>query len=223
MEDFREALTGRKIPLLVLDEKWHHLFSGIGKTPKVVSCEKAVDELLKKQGRLTEEHKELKNLKNKLMKEIVSNMDQKQDLDKREHAIDDNKRLIDEINLKMDEVEDEQLDIPRQLDEANRELMIVSMDVCYRVLSDNGKQIEEIGNWIKEIRKQLKENIIRKQFAEYKNVEIYNYMHAILGAKVINVFDMKFDEDGEVINQDKLEKEEEKGENIGNRNTDENM
>ena len=38
-----------------------------------------------------------------------------------------------------------------------------------------------------------------KQADEQKNEEIYAYMHDILGAKAIDVFDLKYEEDGEVL------------------------
>ena len=37
-----------------------------------------------------------------------------------------------------------------------------------------------------------KKKIIRKQEKEQQNQELYHYMHAIFGAEVINIFDMKY-------------------------------
>ena len=199
--EFVEALTDVKVPLLVLDEKWHHLFQGIGKTKEIKQFEAKVDELLKLQGKLNTDLKDLKRLKQKLMDDIVDNMHDGTNDDKnlRQKKMDENKRLIDEVNEKMDDIEDQLLDLPRELDEANRSLMVYSMDTCYRALKHNAEEIEEIGTWIKKIRIELKKNIIIKQTDEQKNEEIYSYMHDLLGPKALDVFDLKYEEDGEVL------------------------
>ena len=71
--EFFNALKDIRIPLLVLDEKWHHLFQGIGKTEEIIECEKQVNELLKLQGKLNEDLRALKKRKNDLMQGIVDN------------------------------------------------------------------------------------------------------------------------------------------------------
>lgn len=200
--DFVKALEDIKVPLLVLDEKWHHLFVGVGKSKEVTEWENKVNDLLKLQGKLNQDLKDLKKLKQNLMNGIVDNMDDGNatiDEATRQKKMDENKRLIDEINVKMEEAEDRLLDVPRELDEANKMLMIYSMDLCYKKLRQNAAEIEEIGTWIKRIRIELKKNIIIKQADEQKNEEIYTYMHALLGPKTLDVFDLKYEEDGEVL------------------------
>ena len=49
-KDFEAALKGKKVPLLVLDQKWHRLFAIHGKTDEISATEKELDELLKLQG-----------------------------------------------------------------------------------------------------------------------------------------------------------------------------
>ena len=39
---------------------------------------------------------------------------------------------------------------------------------------------------------ELKKRLIEKQQKEQQNQEIYNYMHDIFGAEVVNLFDMKY-------------------------------
>ncbi|MBP7320143.1 MAG: hypothetical protein KA953_03685 [Lachnospiraceae bacterium] len=202
-EVFRASLEKVQLPILILDKKWHQLFQMIGKSQDIKDAEEQVNHLLKEQGRLTQDIKEFKKIKSNLMDEIVANMDQLEEkrADDKRTLIDDNQRLIEEVNRKLDEASDALLDIPNLLKEENEKLMVYCMDYCYDLLKANGEKIEEIGNWIKKIRLELKKNILLKQDAEIKNQEIYNYMHAFLGAKVINVFDLKFDEDGTVLDE----------------------
>lgn len=198
---FMEALSDVKVPLLPLDQKWHHLFMGIEKTKEIKAAEEKVDELLKLQGKLNDNLKNLKKVKNNLMSSIVDNMDDSDSSDKkqRDKKMEENRKLIDEANAKMEEIEDRLLELPRDLDAANKVLMVLSMDICYKKLRDNARQIEEIGSWIKKMRVELKKNIIIKQANEHKNEEIYAYMHDILGPRALDVFDLKYDEDGQVL------------------------
>ena len=188
-QDFKSALIGKTVPLLVLDQKWHRLFAVHGKTEEIKELESKLNTLLAEQGRLNNRLKELKKLKGRLLDEIVQGMDDK------DKKLEENKRLIDEINEKLDECEDELMDIPHQIRETNDELMLLSMDYFYEKLRLNQTESAEIEEWINQVRIDLKKNIIRKQNRDINNREIYAYLHDIFGAEVINIFDIKYDED----------------------------
>jgi len=188
-QDFKSALIGKTVPLLVLDQKWHRLFAVHGKTDEIKELESKLNNLLAEQGRLNNRLKELKKLKGRLLDEIVQGMDDK------EKKLEENKRLVDEINDKMEECEDELMDIPHQIRETNDELMLLSMDYFYEKIRVNQTESVEIEEWINQVRIDLKKNIIRKQNRDINNREIYAYLHDIFGAEVINIFDIKYDED----------------------------
>ena len=190
-EKFRAALGDKHIPVLILDSKWHHLFKRSGTTPEIEKLEKELTDLLKRQGRINTELKELKKIKGELMNNIVSSMDEKDD--KSEKKVSDSKRLINESNDKMDQLEDELLELPREIDRVNKELMIQTMALCYETLSENTDEIEKIADWIHDIRIQLKKNIIRKQEREFQNADLYTYMHDIFGHEVMEIFDMRYE------------------------------
>lgn len=188
-QDFKSALIGKTVPLLVLDQKWHRLFAVHGKTDEIKDLESKLNTLLAEQGRLNHRMKELKKLKGRLLDEIVQGMEDKK------AKVEENKRLVDEINEKLEECEEELIDIPRQIRETNDELMLLSMDYFYEKIRVNQTEAIEIEEWINQVRVDLKKNIIRKQNREINNREIYTYLHDIFGAEVINIFDIKYDED----------------------------
>ncbi|MBO5474513.1 MAG: hypothetical protein J6A08_12140, partial [Lachnospiraceae bacterium] len=99
-EVFEPALTGKKIPILTLDHKWHQLFTQAEYSPEIKSMEKELNNLLKRQGKITTESKEIKKLKKKLMDEIVILADEMGDhpTKKQEKDMADHKRLINECN-----------------------------------------------------------------------------------------------------------------------------
>ena len=196
-EDFEAALKDKKVPILVLDQKWHRLFAIHDKTEEIKHVESQLNSLLAEQGKLNNELKELKKVKKQLMDNIVENMDDaaKGENDKlRTKKLEEDKRLIDDINNKIDEKEDTLLDIPKQINDVNRELMLLSMDYFYGKLRVNQEQAKEIEDWINQVRIDLKKNIIRKQNREINNKEIYSYLHDIFGHDVIELFDVAHDE-----------------------------
>ena len=193
-QDFKSALIGKTVPLLVLDQKWHRLFAVHGKTEEIKELESKLNSLLAEQGRLNNRLKELKKLKGRLLDEIVQGMEDK------ERHLEENKRLIDEINEKMEECEDALVDIPYQIRETNDELMLLSMDYFYEKIRVNQTEALEIEAWINQVRIDLKKNIIRKQNRDINNREIYTYLHDIFGAEVINIFDIKYDEEKKETN-----------------------
>ncbi len=194
-DKFNNAIGSAKIPILILDNKWHRIFGKMNPTEEIKELEKELGNLLKRQGKLVNENKDLKKIKNNLMSEIVDNMDGVDTRDSDEAVdkkLNDNKRLINDVNDKLDKNEEELMDLPREIDAVNKKLMLATMDLCYERLQGNTTQIEEIAEWVKDIRVQLKKNLVKKQDMELYNAELYSYMHDIFGPVVMELFDMKY-------------------------------
>jgi len=195
-EVFQKALKGKKIPVLTLDNKWHRLFTQAECSPDIKLLSEELNELLKRQGKITTETKEIKKIKSRLMNEIVELMDSLNGAETGKDTnkqLEEKKRLINECNEKVDAYSDEMLELPKKIDEVNLKLMLATMECCYHYIKDNTKEINEISDWITMIRKELKKKVIRKQEGELKNHELYSYMHDIFGADVIELFDLKYD------------------------------
>ena len=193
-EEFEQALAGKKIPILTLDNKWHQLFTQTEQTAEIKEMEEALNKLIKRQGKANTESKEIKKLKKKLMDEIVVLADEMGDhpTKKQEKDMADHKRLINECNEKMDAYEEELLEMPREINQLNNKLMLATMESCYRRLQRNKEELAQIDAWLVSIRKELKKKVIRKQEKEAMNQQLYAYMHDIFGADVIELFDLKF-------------------------------
>lgn len=190
---YKPALESKKIPILTLDHKWHKLFTQVEPDSHIKKKEEELNKLLKRQGKLTTDVKNIKRLKMKLMDEIMENAEEfEKGKSKAEKKMEDNKRLISECNEKMEACQDELMDLPKQINEVNYQLMLLTMEVCYERLQADSAEIEEIGQWIAQIRVELKKKLIRKQEKEIMTNELYKYMHQIFGADVIEIFDMKY-------------------------------
>jgi len=193
-ELFTAALQGKNIPILTLDNKWYRLLDE-EEREAVRDIEDQLNALLKRQGRLNTEKKELKKLKKKLMSEIVTMVDAAGDhpTGAQTRKIEQHKQQIEESNEKLEEYEDELLDLPKQIDQLNIQLMLATMEFCYADLQENSEQIQEIARWVTKIRIELKKRLIKKQEMEQKNHAMYSYMHDLLGADIADMFDLEYD------------------------------
>jgi len=195
-ELFTDALQGRKIPILTLDNKWYRLLDEVDRE-EIKPIEEQLNALLKRQGKMNTETKDIKKLKKKLMKDIVDMVDKMEATGDKslEKNIETSKRLLEDCNEKLNAYQDELMDVPREIDRLNKQLMILTMQQCYETMQENTDSIKEISEWVTQIRVELKKRLIRKQEMEKKNHDIYAYMHDILGADVVDIFDMRYNPD----------------------------
>lgn len=202
-DNYKKALEGKKIPILTIDNKWYRLFSMMEPDKELKQLEENLNTFLKLQGKLNTESKSIKKIKKNLMDEIVQLMERDDSASIKK--IEENKRLIEECNKKLEDYQDQLLDIPREINQANYALMVKTMEMCYEILKVNEKEIDEIGEWITQTRIELKKNIVRKQEKEFKNYELYSFMHDIFGADVVSIFDVNQEQIDKITQQiDKL-------------------
>lgn len=191
VEVFSKALEGKRVPVLTLDSKWYRLLDELGRKA-VREDENRLNELLRAQGKINSQIKDLKKVKKKLMDEIVPMVDEAELRPELEQQIAKNKELIEQCNQKMDDLKDSLLDYPAEIQRVNHELMLETMAYCYESIQENTAGIEEIEKWVTDIRIELKKRLIRKQEMEQKNHEIYSYMQDIFGVEVLDLFDMTY-------------------------------
>lgn len=194
--DYKQILLGKKIPLLTLDPRWHELFPEHMKTPAIKKAETQLNKLIQLQGKLTTDEKELLKLKKRLMDVIVTNMG---DVDGANNPInkklakkqEKSQKLITDINVKLRENDMELTNIPNEIQEANKMLLIECMKVCYDKFRMNIQDIKQLDGTIEKMRALLKEKALLKQEKEMQNEGMYSYMHHLLGGEVMNLFDEK--------------------------------
>lgn len=189
-EKLRRAVEYKHIPVVTLDNKWHKIWTMVEKPSSVSKDEAKLNDLLRTQGKLNTEYKDIKKLKKKMMDEIVTLMDDPESAS--EKKVEDNKRLIEDCNHKLEEYEGKLAELPKEIEEINKDLMFATMEQCYHVLHTNEKDIDSLAEWIAGIRVELKKNVIRKQEMEVQNAIMYSYMNDIFGSDVVDLFDMSY-------------------------------
>ena len=193
-EQLSQGMNMKKVPILTLDSRWHMLFPEERKTMTIRRLEENVNDLLKKQGKLVQEAKDLKKLKRNFMQKIVNNMqasETKGGEAARIKNLENSQRYILEINDKLKEYDNQLEAIPGEIRQANEALLRASFQICYEDLKKNKKQIDELNDWINQTKEVLKERIVTKQDLEQHNSAIYSYMHDILGAEMMEAFDQE--------------------------------
>lgn len=204
-EQFRNALYGKRLPILTLDNKWYRLLNKVGKA-QVKSLENQLNDLLKRQGKINTDTKEIRKLKKQVMNDIVAmaNAAEQKGNKALEKKIEKSKQLVEEYNEKLESYKEEEMELPGQIEKVNVQLMLATMENCYDTLQKNTDGIQEIAEWVTKIRIELKKQLIRKQEMEQKNLEIYSYMNDIFGADVVDIFDMQYNPKEEAADGTKL-------------------
>lgn len=188
---YMQALQGKKIPLLPLDARWHALFPDFRKNKEIRQIEKELDQLIKKQGQTDNDLKDYDKAKKVLTQNVLNNMTDGHEFDSpvRLRKQEKNQKLIAELNEKIVEAKSLQERLPAEIVIKNRELLIACMKVCYQELMDNTDEIVDCEEHIRKLREEIKDNILHKQDMEMRNTEVYKYMHNLLGADVVEIFD----------------------------------
>ncbi len=183
----REALKGKKVPILVLDRRWHTLFPKGEKPADIKSLEDEVNDLLKRQGFLVNDLKDLKVAKKKLMKGIVARMGEKES--DRERKAKNQERLLLETKERIRIESDELTGLPRKIQQANEKLLMLGAVYCFDRLATGDEQLSQLNQDITKLRELLNEKTSEKEELEESMDSAYALMHGLLGHDVMNLYD----------------------------------
>ena len=179
----REALKGKRVPILVLDRRWHTLFPQGEKPAEIIQLED------KRQGYLVNDIKDLKKTKKKLMEGIVAGMNDAEPL--RDKKKKNQQRLLLEIKERIETESDELIELPRMIKKANEELLATGAHYCFERLANGDEQLKIVKQEIEELRISLREKTEWKDDLEESMDSAYSLMHGLLGHDVMNLYDKR--------------------------------
>jgi hypothetical protein len=186
----KEILRTKKLPIVLLDPLWHSIRDQI--VSDSISKNAAVlQELLKEQGRLTNDFKDYSIVKQNFLKQILA-------ISGEIHSQGDNAK-IEELNKlhestlganqKLEAIEKRLDEVEIEIEEMNREIIEEIIAIGYEYVTlckGNSERLE------KEIT-ELRELVVSKTNEKKKNEQIlkgiYNYMHNVVGQNQIEVID----------------------------------
>ena len=171
----RNALKGKKVPILILDSRWHALFPGGDKPAPVTALEDELNKLLKRQGFLVNELKDLKSTKKKLMDGIVAGMGENSGQSERKK--DNQQRLLLEIKERIKEESDELMELPKQIKECNEKLLLIGSKYCFQRLENGDRQLKEVTAEMEQLQKKIKEKNKQKVDLEKSMDSAYSVMN----------------------------------------------
>lgn len=198
LESIQKMLTGKKIPILILDQSWHQIFDLEGKPQEIIESEKMISDFLAMEARYRQEITDLKKLKSKLMENVLTSMEDHEEGQKKQELY---KKYIEEINQKLEHLNDTLLELPALIKEENEHLLLMTLEIGYGQLRMHTAEIRDISEWLTTIRDELKKKIIRRQSLENSSKNLYVCMHQLLGSDVINVFDLMNEDVFETLSQ----------------------
>lgn len=184
LEDIVRKIKKRRIAPLTLDVKWQAIFNTSDKPANIAKLEKQLNDIIKRQGGITNDRKDLKRIKKQLMQEIVDNMDSPEN-SRAEKKVKKSKELIEDINDKLILLEDEELDIPDNMAEVNAQLMIESMSEIFDSYEANEEDIEVLESWINETRVELKKRVLLLQKKKEENAMMEKYLNDMVDSEII--------------------------------------
>ena len=188
-ETLKDVAALKRVPILTLDKRWYLLVPEVSKTDEIKYWEGQVNSLLKRQGQVTNDIKDVKKIKKQLIQDVVENMEGDGDDARRQKIMNQNQRLIHEAKDKIAALEDEEKELPRKLAEANQRLLIETVKMCYSKINENKADLEVLDKWINATRIKLKKNLLIKQDKESMNEQLYSGMHNILGPDLMGLLD----------------------------------
>lgn len=184
---FLQSIQGENLPILTLDPSWHALFVNGNKSSEVRRLERRLTDLLKQQGRLNNENRDMKGQKKRLMGRIFYNMSAMGEENDRRKA--KQREMIEEINMRVVQNEDVLGLLPEQIKRVNEELLLETLKTVYQQVEVNRERIGQLDDSIERIRAELSARLLEKQNRENYNHEVFNSLKEIVGMKPVEIYE----------------------------------
>ncbi|WP_105615015.1 V-type ATP synthase subunit I domain-containing protein [Vallitalea okinawensis] len=185
-------IAASKLNILTIDVNWHELFDEGEKHQEIIKLEEKVNTLLKERGGLTNDHKRLFKTKKQLMDQILvvanKNLNSGEDNDELLKL----KERVEDINDEMIQIQDRLIDVPYEIQIANKALFIDSAVVCYNKLEVKSQKVSEIDKEVEELRQLIKEKMVQKEEINSEMEHLYESIHNVAGAIVVEKLDNIF-------------------------------
>ena len=174
-DDIITMIIRSGLPVLTLDRKWLGVFNNENKSAKIKTLEEKVNKSLKSQGGINSKREDLIKLKKTLMREIMNNMDAKEN-SRASKKVTKSKELIEDINEQLILLEDKELNVPGNIDYANAQLAFQSIEEVFDKLEENDEDIEELNEWIEETRLEMKKRVMLREQRMEENAKMEKFL-----------------------------------------------
>lgn len=186
-----KVLFKNDISLLILDERWNGLFNNIVKTSSIIEDENKIKELLKEQSRLISESKENVIKKKECMDSIIKLTTEAFEHNNEEarSKMQDCEKTIVAINKRTKGIEERLSDVPKEIRQANLELLEQTVKLVYFSIKENQLRVVELDKEITKTKEQLKKLIDERGLLAQDDTDTYSYFHDLLGGAELQKLD----------------------------------
>jgi len=186
-----KVLFKNDISLLILDERWNGLFNNIVKTSSIIDDENKIKELLKEQSRLITESKEIVAKKKECLDDIIKLTTEAFENNNEEaHTkMQDCEKTIVAINKRTKEIEQRLSDLPKDIRQANLELLERTVKLVYFSIKENQLRVVELDKEISQTREHLKKLIDERGLLAQDDSDTYSYFHDLIGGAELQKLD----------------------------------
>lgn len=108
-----------------------------------------------------------------------------------------NRKYIEQINTKMDKIEERLTVLPEKISEANRDLVTATMSQFYHTMLEDKQAAKKLDEKVHTLKEEIKETIIRRDEKNEEYQKLYGYMHDVVGSDVISQYDAYYIKDSE--------------------------
>ncbi len=186
----KEILNKRKLPLVLLDPLWHSIREQIV-SESIDKNQGILQELLKEQGRLTNDYKDYGTVKQNFLKQILTlsgELRGEEDTQKIE-ALSNLHASTLGANQKLETIEKRLEKVEEEIEAINREIIEEIVAVGYEYIAICKNNCESLERQINELRAQVMIKTNEKKKNEQVLKGIYNYMHHVVGQNQIEIID----------------------------------
>ncbi len=186
-----KVLIKNDISLLTLDERWNSLFKNIVKTEVIIECENRIKELLKEQSRVIAESKEIAVKKKDCMDNIIKLTTEVFDNNNQEaqSAMQECEKQILGINNRLTEIEERLSNIPKEIRQANLDLLEQTVKIVYFSIRENQRRVAELDKEIAETKEKLIKLVDERELRAQDDTDTYSYFHDLLGGDQLQKLD----------------------------------
>lgn len=186
----REIIAKNRIPILVKDENWLKLF-GSADDKLLNDARRELESALERQKEAEIQLREKSREKRKIMNKIIALSDELNNnhLTEGVELLEQYQQEIYTLNDEIDNLTFELETLPKEIREANLNLIKATVKLAYKQLADWEKSLEPLGDEIESLRNELRELITKKNDYEEKINMTYKFLHGMLGSKEMEKLD----------------------------------
>jgi len=181
-----------KAPLLILDPLWQEQFRN-RKSEAIINLETKIKNLMKENARLLETEKSLIRKKQECLSQIRQLTRDVHDYNDKDaaQATEMFKTAVFDINTELDDLGKKADKLPKELEDANRELLAETVSIIYFSMRNSQARLQALVPEIERLRGEVGRLVAEQIECEEEAARTYQLLHKMVGREVVNILDQQ--------------------------------